>query len=198
MDLFPVFLKLEGRPVLVVGGGAVAAAKVHALAPTGARLTVVAPRIDAAIDARARDGVVLHRRPVRDADLDRAWFVVAAATPAVNRFVAAAAERRRIFVNSVDDPANATAYLGGVLRRDDVTVAISTGGRAPALAGLLREALDATLPADLDRWLDRADALKRAWRSSGVPMADRRPQLADAILELYGRARRPVDWASAS
>lgn len=198
MDLFPVFLKLDGRPVLVVGGGAVAAAKIQALAPTGARLTVVAPRICAAIAALAEHGVVLHRRPVRDADLDRVWLVVAAATPAVNRFVAAAADRRRVFVNSVDDPDNASAYLGGVLRRHDVTIAISTGGRAPALAGLLREALDATLPADLDRWLDRADALKRVWRSSAVPMADRRPQLADAILALYDRSRPPVDWASAS
>ena len=68
----------------------------------------------------------------------------------VNRQVLAAAERRQLFVNAVDDPAHATAYLGGVVRRDGVTIAISTDGRAPALAGLLREALDAWLPADLD------------------------------------------------
>ncbi len=68
---------------------------------------------------------------------------MAAAPPEVNRQVVVAAEARRVFVNAVDDPPNATAYLGGVVRRYGVIVAISTGGRAPALAGLMREALDA-------------------------------------------------------
>ena len=68
---------------------------------------------------------------------------MAAATPEVNRDVARLAEARHVFVNAVDDPPNATAYLGGVVRRDGVTLAISTAGHAPALAGLLREALDA-------------------------------------------------------
>ena len=98
---------------------------------------------------------------------------------------ARSAARRRLFVNAVDDPANATAYLGGVLRRDGVTEAISTNGRAPALAGLLREGIDAMLPDDLNRWFGRADALKRRWRRTGVPMPARRPQLAEAITRLY-------------
>ena len=118
---------------------------------------------------------------------------MAAATPEVNRAVAEEAERRRLFVNAVDDPANASAYLGGVLRRDGVTIAISTNGRAPALAGLLREGLDALLPADLDEWFRRADELKRDWRSTGVPMDARRPQLMEALMKLY---ERPTDAAS--
>ena len=89
-----------------------------------------------------RPGVTLLQRPFQESDLDGAWWVVAAAPPEINRQVGVAAEARRLFVNAVDDPHNATAYLGGVVRRDDVTIAISTGGRAPALAGLLREALD--------------------------------------------------------
>jgi uroporphyrin-III C-methyltransferase/precorrin-2 dehydrogenase/sirohydrochlorin ferrochelatase len=103
----------------------------------------------------------------------------------VNAAVARRAGQRCLFVNAVDDPANASAYLGGVLRRDGVTVAISTNGRAPALAGLLREGLDALLPADLDRWFGRADTLKRRWRRTGVPMPARRPELAEAITRLY-------------
>ena len=75
-----------------------------------------------------------------------------------------AAERAQLFVNAVDDPAHATAYLGGVVRRDGVTVAISTDGRAPALAGLLREALDAWLPGDLDAWMAAADEARREWK----------------------------------
>jgi uroporphyrin-III C-methyltransferase/precorrin-2 dehydrogenase/sirohydrochlorin ferrochelatase len=87
----------------------------------------------------------------------------------------------------VDDPAHATAYLGGVVRRDGVTVAVSTNGRAPALAGLMREAIDAWLPADLDRWMTAADEARRAWKRDGVPMAQRRPQLLETLNRLYDR-----------
>ena len=180
--LFPAFLKLSGLPVLVVGGGTVAAAKLDALAPTGARIVVVAPQV---CDAVARSGVEVHQRPFHTSDLDDVWFVVSAATPEVNRTVSEAARARRLFVNAVDDPPNASVYLGGVVRRAGATIAISTGGRAPALAGLLREGLDAVLPDDLDDWFERADRLKAVWRTTGVPMTDRRPQLAEALLGRY-------------
>lgn len=182
--LLPIFVKLAGRPVVVVGGGAVAASKLDALAAAGAELTVIAPVIG---EAARQFGARLVERAFADADLDEAWFVVAAATREVNAQVARAAAARRVFVNAVDDPPNATAYLGGVLRRHDATIAISTGGRAPALAGLLREGLDAVLPsaAELDDWLRRADELKARWRSTGVPMAERRPELAEAIAGRY-------------
>jgi len=97
------------------------------------------------------------------ADLDDAWLVVAAGTPEVNRAVARAAEERQVFVNAVDDPANASAFLSGVVRRDGVTLAISTDGQAPALAGLLREALDVVLPSDLEQWLATARAERVNW-----------------------------------
>jgi len=189
-ELLPIFLKLAERPVLVVGGGVVAASKVSALLPTGARITVVAPAVADAIRAT---GVTIHERPFQEADLDGQWLVVSAATPDVNREVADAAGRRQMFVNAVDDPANATAYLGGVLRRDGATVAISTNGRAPALAGLLREGIDALLPIDLDDWFRRADQLKREWRSTGVPMEARRPQLLDALIKLRDEKRARPD-----
>jgi len=182
MDLLPTFLKLTGRRVLVVGAGPVAASKLDALARAGADITVVAPDIHPSIAARP---VRIERRPFEPADLDGAWFVVAAATPAVNAAVAREAERRSVFVNAVDDPANASAYLGGVVRRADVTIAISTGGAAPALAGALREAIDAVLPADLDRWSACARDLRVHWKHEGVPMAERRPQLIEALKGLY-------------
>lgn len=188
-DLLPVFLKLEGRRVLVVGAGPVGASKVAALVPTGARISVVAPEVHPDV---VRAPVKVHRRKFRPSDLDGVWLVIAAAPPEVNRAVDRHARKRRIFVNAADDPQNATAYLGGTLRRDGVTVAISTNGRAPALAGLLREGLDAMLPADLDRWFQHADVLKRRWRSRGVPMTARRPQLLDALTRLYDARKQPV------
>ena len=182
-QLFPVFLKLSGRRVLVVGAGAVAGGKIRALVDAGAVVEVVAPDVAATVEAL---GVHVHRREFHPDDLNGVWMVIAAAPPEVNRAVAAEAERRRVFVNAVDDPDNATVYLGGVVRRAGVTFAISTDGRAPAIAGLLREGLDAVLPeADLAAWMKEADRLRRRWRAEGTPMESRRPELLEALLKRH-------------
>jgi uroporphyrin-III C-methyltransferase/precorrin-2 dehydrogenase/sirohydrochlorin ferrochelatase len=182
--MYPVFLDLSGRRVVVVGGGPVAAGKLQGLLTEGAVVTVVAPEIRPEIE---QAGVTVVRRPFEESDLDDAWWVVAAAPPEVNRQVSEAAARRRLYVNAVDDPRNATAYLGGVVRRHGVTVAISTDGRAPALAGLMREAIDAWLPEDLDRWMRTADEERQRWKRDGVPMPRRRPQLLEALNRLYDK-----------
>ncbi len=184
--LFPVFLKLAHRPVLVVGGGEVAMAKLGSLRRAGARITVVAPRVSAGM---AGPGVRIIQRRFRAADVDGHWLVISAATPGVNRQVARAAAARRVFVNAVDDPANASVYLGGVCRRAGVTVAVSTDGQAPALAGLLREGLEAVLPVDLNRWMAAARRARRTWKTRRVPMAHRRPQLLEALNRLYEERR---------
>jgi siroheme synthase-like protein len=183
-ELLPLFLNLSGRTVLLVGGGQVATAKLRQLLAAGARVHIVAPDLTEEISAPHPD-VTIAQRPFEPADLDEAWLVVAAATPDVNRHVAEAAEGRHIFVNAVDDPANASAFLGGVVRRDGVTLAISTSGAAPALAALLREGLDALLPRDLGTWLWQARAARVAWRRDGVPMAARKPLLLRALNALY-------------
>lgn len=182
--LLPLFVKLAGRDVTVVGGGAMAAVRVRQLREAGARVTVVAPEVRGDVAAAA---AAVHRRPFRASDLDGAWLAVAAATPEANRAVAAAAEERRILLNAVDDPDRASAYTGGVVRRGGVTVAISTGGRAPALAALLREAIDAVLPSDVQDWLAAAEAERAAWKRDRVPLPGRRPLLLRKLEELYGR-----------
>jgi uroporphyrin-III C-methyltransferase/precorrin-2 dehydrogenase/sirohydrochlorin ferrochelatase len=165
--MLPLFLNLTGRPALVVGEGPVAAAKACSLAVAGAIVRIVTP-----------ESFTAH-------DLDEVWLVISAATPAINREVAAAAEARRIFVNAVDDPDSASAFLGGVVRRSGVTIAISTSGAAPALTSLLREAIDAVLPADLEDWVVRAQAERIGWRRDGVAIDRRRPLLLDALNALY-------------
>jgi uroporphyrin-III C-methyltransferase/precorrin-2 dehydrogenase/sirohydrochlorin ferrochelatase len=186
--VFPIFLKLTGRPVVLVGGGKVAASKLDGLLRVGARVTVVAPEIRAEIE---RPDVTLRRRGFEASDLDGAWFAVAAATPAVNRRVASAAEERRVFVNAVDDPPSASAYAGGVLRRGRLTVAISTNGEAPALAGLIREGLEELIPQEMEAWLREASEQTQVLRQNGVPMPERRPLLLAALNRLY--QRRGVD-----
>lgn len=182
-NLLPLFLDLTGRRVLLVGGGHVAAGKLQQLRMAGAAVRVVSPLVVAEI--AAIPDLELVRRPFEAGDLDDMWLVVAAATREVNKEVADAAEQRRVFVNAVDDPPNATAYLSGVVRRDDVTIAISTSGDAPALTSLVREALDAVLPNDLADWLRTARLQRREWRRDAVPMQARKPLLLNALNALY-------------
>ncbi len=182
IELLPLFLRVAGRRVVLVGAGAVALGKLRGLLAARAEVVVVAPE---ALPEFEQQPVRLERRRFEPADLDGAWLVVAAATPEVNRQVADAAEARRIFVNAVDDPASASAFASGVVRRGGTTVAVSTAGEAPALAGLVREALEAMLPEDLSRWHALARELRPAWRAAGTPMAARRPLLLEALNRIY-------------
>jgi siroheme synthase-like protein len=187
----PVFLGFEGRRVVLVGAGRVGASKIPALLAAGADVTVIAPEISPLVD---RSRVRILERPFVPSDLDEAWFVTAAAPPGVNRAVHRAAEERHIFVNAVDDPRHATAYLGGTIARGGVTIAVSTSGQAPALAGLLREAIDEMLPSELDTWVERAGELSRQQRATGVPMERRRPQLLETLNGLYeSRSKEQVE-----
>ncbi len=184
--LFPLFLKLEGRQVLVVGGGPVAAAKVGALLESAAVVTVVAPELDPAlIDFATAGKISTAQRCYLASDLLGVWLVVAAAPPEVNQSVAAAAGSLRLFVLAVDDTSAASAYGAGTFRRGDVTIAVSTNGRAPALAGLLREGLEAALPEDLGAWSAEAARQRAAWKAERVPMPERRPRLLAALNRLY-------------
>ena len=194
MAVFPVFLKLERRRVLVVGAGPVAAGKLRPLLDAGALVTVVAPEVVPEI--AAMDGQIeILRRPFDDGDLDGVWYVVAAAPPDVNRAVAGGAAARRLFVNAVDDMENATAYLGAIVQRAGVTLALSTDGEAPALAGLMREALETLLPDDLEAWMTCARESRREWLARKVPMAERRPMLLEALNRIYDARQARVEAA---
>ena len=193
MAVFPIFLKLAGRRVLVVGGGPVAASKLRGLLDAEATVVVVAPDVVPEIAAAP---VEILRRPFVPEDLEGISFVVAAAPPDVNREVAAAAHPRGLFVNAVDDMESATAYMGAIVRRAGVTMALSTDGEAPALAGLMREALEALLPDDLDAWVTSARDARRDWLARGVPMAERRPLLLEALVALYERRAKEQEVES--
>ena len=186
-NLLPLFIDLAGRDVLLVGGGPVAAGKLQQLLAAGATVRVVSPLVVAEI--ASTPNVQIAHRKFQSSDLDGAWLVVAAATSDVNREVADAAEERRVFVNAVDDPPNATAYLSGVVRRDEVTIAISTSGDAPALTALIREALNAVLPDDLADWVRTARTQRTEWRRDAVPMEARKPLLLNALNAIYEERR---------
>ncbi|HEY1693852.1 MAG TPA: bifunctional precorrin-2 dehydrogenase/sirohydrochlorin ferrochelatase [Polyangiaceae bacterium] len=179
--LLPLFLKVAGRDVLVVGAGEVARAKIAALLDAGARVRVVAPGAVEAVRAWATEGrIVWAERPFEGGDLDGAWLVFAATSEAaVQAAVGREADARRVFCVAVDDPANASAYSGAVVRRDPFLVAISSSGAAPALTRLVREVLEHVLPED--RWVERAKELRAKWMAEKTPMGGRFAELVRAI-----------------
>src|SRR5438128_36792 len=163
---YPVNLVLDGRPCLVVGGGAVAARKAAGLRACGARVHVVAPRIDAEIRALAGDGVTFEERPYKRGEVEDYRLVVAATDdPSVNRAVYDDGETAGVWVNSADDPASCSFTLPAVVRRGPVMLTVSTGGHSPALSARLRDRLEGPVGPEyegLARRLARARGAREA------------------------------------
>lgn len=169
---FPIMLRLEGRPVLVVGGGTVAAAKARLLLDAGAVVTMVATRY--APEALALEGPRLVCRPYRRADLDGTWLVVTAIDDAAQTAaIAADAEAARIFCNAADRPESCSATLMATLRDGPVTVAVSTSGQSPAAAAWLRDRIGGALGGRASALVAVAATARRRLRqertSEGLP-----------------------------
>jgi len=157
--LFPIFLKLQGRRVLVVGGGRVAGQKLQSLMYAGATLTVVAPGVsDDLVREHINSGDVRWKpRRFEPADLDGMTLVIAATDDAaVNERIYRSADTLGILCNSSDEPERCHFYYPAVVQRGDLQIAISTNGRSPALAQRIRKELEARYDetyADWLRWL---------------------------------------------
>ena len=176
MDFLPIFLDVRDQPCLVVGGGVVAARKCALLLRAGARVTVVAPRLDAAFDADLAAARIAHRAAkFHDEDLAGVVVVIAATDDdAVNRAVAAAARARRILVNVADQPALCSFILPSIIERAPLTVAVSSGGASPVLARLLRARLETLIPAGYGRLATLAASFRDEVKARFKPSERRR------------------------
>jgi uroporphyrin-III C-methyltransferase/precorrin-2 dehydrogenase/sirohydrochlorin ferrochelatase len=176
MDFLPIFLDVRAQPCLVVGGGEVAARKCALLARAGARVTVLAPELGAALGAELAAGRIAHRAAqFRDADLEGFAVVIAATSDdAVNRAVAAAARARRIPVNVVDQPALCSFIMPSIIERAPLTIAVSSGGASPVLARLLRARLETLIPAGYGRLAALAGAFRDRVKARFRPSERRR------------------------
>lgn len=161
--LLPVFVKLEGRPCLVVGGGAIGLQKVRSLVECGANVTVVAPEARHEIrELEQQRKIVWHRRLYVVGDISGKQLVIAAASdPEVNHSVYSDAVAAGVLANAVDDPPFCDFYFGSVVRRGPLQIGISTAGESPALAQRLRQRLEALLDEGTGPWLERLGALRR-------------------------------------
>ncbi|MEQ8860144.1 MAG: siroheme synthase CysG [Pseudomonadales bacterium] len=177
MDYLPLFLDLRDRPVLLVGGGEIACRKLELLLRAGASVRIVAPTLGAQTRALAEaHHLDVQERPFAPSDVGGCYLVVAATDDgAVNESVFQAGSAIQTLVNSVDQPHISNAIFPALVDREPVLVAISTGGRSPTLARLVRSWIEARLPARLGvlaRFIGaRRDAVKHTL--SGIPARQR-------------------------
>ncbi len=182
MSLFPIFLKLTGRPTVVIGAGHLAESKIESLLAAQAHVSVVAPHANPRIvDLAAAGEIHWHQRPYAQGDLAGTFLAVAATDDAaVNRAVFAEAEATGVLINAVDDPPFCDFYFPSVVRRGDLQIAISTAGHSPALAQRLRKEINALLPLDAGDWLTELGNLRREVLQL-EPLNDARKQLLHTL-----------------
>ena len=185
---YPVNLVVEGKPVLVVGGGRVATGKISRLVAAGARVTCVAPEVRAEIAAM---DVTVERRPYRRGEVADYRLVVTATGTEVDAEVFEDAEAHGIWVNAADDPAHCSFTLPAVARRGAIQVAVSTDGRSPAMASWLRSRLEAELGPEYETLLQILHEEREALRSKGTPTEGLawREALDSGLLDLIREGR---------
>jgi precorrin-2 dehydrogenase len=172
---YMVNLTMEGKAAAVIGGGEVAARKVEDLLAAKARVTVIAPSACARIVALAEEKrIEAHWRPYRTEDLENVFVAIAATDDElVNAGIARDARERKVLVNVVDRPALCTFTMPATVRRGDLTLAVATEGRAPALASLLREELEGRYGAEYAGLADmfgdlRSEMIVLGWEGAAI------------------------------
>ncbi|MBM0512781.1 siroheme synthase CysG [Aeromonas hydrophila] len=201
MDYLPIFCRLDNKPVLLVGGGEVAERKARLLLDAGAQLSVVAPELDPELAELAANGSIEWLAgEFAPQQLAGKWLVVAATDRReVNALVYQSANQARIFANVVDDPKRSSFIMPSIIDRSPLMVAISSGGKAPVLARLLREKLEALLPLHLGAVAAFAGSLRERVKARFASMGERR-RFWERLLgaDRLGQALARGDSASAN
>ncbi len=163
--LYPIFLKLHQLEMLIVGAGEVGLEKMSFILKSSpdANITIVAPEIREEITEliQGKDNVTVIQKPFEVSDLDGKDLVIAATNiPDLNKEVQAAAKAKGLLVNVADTPALCDFYLGSIVTRGNLKVAISTNGKSPTFAKRFRQVLEATLPEDTAELLNNLKQIR--------------------------------------
>ncbi len=183
MILYPIFLKLEGKKVLIVGGGQIAEEKLFGVLRSANDVTVVAPQINEKIRAWAKQGLLRHVADEYRAGMVRDYFLVIAATDSreVNQAVYEEAKEAGILSNAVDDPENCDFYAPAVVNRGEFQIAISTGGNSPALAQKVRKELEQEYGPEYESWTGWLGRV-RSGLINALPRSERRKELLHLLV----------------
>jgi len=194
---YPLCLDISGKRCVVVGGGNVAERKVERLLACGARVEVVAKALTPVLAAWKGEGRIVHREAdFEEAHLSGASLVIGATDDeTVNGRIAKNARARGIPVNIVDDPARCDFILPSVVERGDLLIAVSTGGKSPALARKVREELEEAYGPEYAVLLEILGELREKVIASGRPSAENRERFAAVVRsEILDDIRRK-EWA---
>ena len=189
-NLFPLYLRLEGRRCLLVGAGDIASHKIQGLLSAGAVVHVVAPVPGPVLRELIREGLVCwSQRNFRPSDLEGAVLVIAATgDPGVNEIIFREARHRGILCNAVDEPERCDFYYPAVVQRGDLQIAISTAGHSPALAQRIRKELEAQFDPDYTDWIAwLGNVRSRLFRKSMNPERRKRVLHRVASADFYSR-----------
>lgn len=187
MSLFPAFLKLDDRQIVVVGGGTLAVAKIPGLLQANARVRVVSPQINAELAGLVRtQQIEWVAKTFSPEDLQDVFLVIAATSLRdVNAAAYREADRRGILCNAVDDIENCHFYYGSVVQRGDLQIAVSTNGKSPALAQRLRKEFEQQFGPEYAAWLEWLGAAREVLRAQS-----REPEFTKRWLHML--ASRPM------
>jgi len=183
--LFPIFLDLQGRECLVVGGGDVALRKVKSLLQCGARVKVVAPEMASGVQTLAGEpGLTMIRKGFEETDLDGVFMVFCATDQdEVNASIARLCERRGILVNVVDKPEECTFIVPSVLRRGPLSIAVSTGGNSPLWARRVRELLESVITDEYGEFTEMLGAARDLVKKTYPDDIARRQQVFQSLVD---------------
>jgi siroheme synthase-like protein len=165
-NLFPLFLKLEGRRCLVVGAGEIGESKIASLLGTKGIVLVVAPTGTATVEKWVREGKIQwSKREFQDSDLDGCLMVIAATSSSqLHERISGLARERGVLCNIVDVPELSDFYYGAVVTRGALQIAISTDGESPALAQRLRKEMESQFGEEYAEWLTELGEVRRKMR----------------------------------
>jgi precorrin-2 dehydrogenase/sirohydrochlorin ferrochelatase len=184
-SLFPMFIRLQGRAVLVVGAGKVGEIKIRALLETGASIRVVALEASETVREWSQLGlIVLEERAFIPSDLDGTFLaVVATSVRELNELAYTEARKRGVLCNVVDVPEQCDFYYPAIVQRGDLQIAISTSGQSPALARHLREQLEKQFGPAYGDWVAELGETRREILASHLT----REQKRELLLSLAAR-----------
>lgn len=195
---YPIYLDIENRDVVIIGGGNVCARKAETMMKYGARVTVVSPELTDEIEGWAREGCLALRRKTYDAtDLDGANIVIASTDDqTVNEQIAADCRARRIPVNVVDVTPLCEFIVPAIIETGSIQIAVSTGGKSPALARTLKEDLQRTIGPEYAEVNDALGSLRDSAKAApSLPTDIDRKRffdgiIAQGILDMLRQGRR--------
>jgi precorrin-2 dehydrogenase/sirohydrochlorin ferrochelatase len=160
--MYPLFLKLDRTPCLIVGGGSIAWRKTLSLLEAGANVTLISPDVTEELDHLIQEGKINYKKRFFESGDTSGFFLIIAATNSrdVNTVIYREAEINHALINCVDDPESCNFYVPAQLKRGSLKIAISTGGKLPMLAGMIRRYLEPLFPEKMGSRLDELGSLR--------------------------------------